>query len=130
MGAHTLDKRGGKVRNMAKATAKKTTVFTINGKVYRPATLDFNAICDMEDMGISLGDYRTKTLSTARAYMALYFGGDTNVAGAEIQSHIVGGGNLEGLYDALKESINESDFFQATSKGATENQSEETAEKA
>lgn len=104
--------------------AKKSTFFVINGRKYKPIELDFNAICDMEDNGISLGDVRSKPQSTARAYLALYYNGNTDVAGNEIQQHIIGGGTLEGLFDAFRESVEESGFFQAINKGTTETPSE------
>lgn len=112
--------------------AKKSTFFVINGRKYKPVELDFNAICDMEDNGISLSDVRSKPQSTARAYLALYFNGNKDVAGYEIQQHILNGGSLEGLFEAFRESVDESGFFQAISKGAEKNQGEdeesETAE--
>lgn len=105
--------------------AKKSTFFVINGRKYKPVELGFNEICDMEDNGITLGDVRSKPQSTARAYLALYFNGNKDVAGYEIQQHIVNGGSLEGLFDAFRESVENSGFFQAISKGTTETQEEE-----
>lgn len=104
--------------------AKKSTFFVINGRKYKPIELDFNAICDMEDNGISLGDVRSKPQSTARAYLALYYNGNTDVAGNEIQQHIIGGGTLDGLFDAFRESVEDSGFFQAINKATAETSSE------
>lgn len=110
--------------------AKKSTFFVINGRKYKPIELDFNAICDMEDNGISLGDVRSKPQSTARAYLALYYNGNTDVAGNEIQQHIIGGGTLDGLFDAFRESVEDSGFFQAINKATAETslESEEQGE--
>ena len=110
--------------------AKKSTFFVINGRKYKPIELDFNAICDMEDNGISLGDVRSKPQSTARAYLALYYNGNTDVAGNEIQQHIIGGGTLDGLFDAFRESVEDSGFFQAINKATakTSSESEEQGE--
>jgi hypothetical protein len=78
----------------------------------------------MEDNGISLGDVRSKPQSTARAYLALYYNGNTDVAGNEIQQHIIGGGTLDGLFDAFRESVEDSGFFQAINKATAETSSE------
>ena len=85
----------------------------------------------MEDNGISLGDVRSKPQSTARAYLTLYYNGNTDVAGNEIQQHIIGGGTLDGLFDAFRESVEDSGFFQAISKATAEtsSESEEQGEK-
>lgn len=90
--------------------------FTINGKKYKSAEVDFNFICDLEDMGISISDLRSKPLAVARAYFALCAGTDKDVAGAEIQAHMINGGALEELYDVLGKAIEESDFFRALNK--------------
>lgn len=39
---------------MAKISKKKIPTFTINGKTYIARELDFNAIADLEDAGLSL----------------------------------------------------------------------------
>lgn len=87
--------------------------FTINGKKYKSAEVDFNFICDLEDMGISIKDLRSKPLAVARAYFALCANADKDVAGAEIQKHMIDGGSLEELYEVLGIEIENSDFFRA-----------------
>ena len=62
--------------------------FTINGKKYKSAEVDFNFICDLEDMGISLGDFGKKHMAVARAYFALCANTDKEFAGKEIQAHM------------------------------------------
>jgi hypothetical protein len=87
--------------------------FTINSKKYLPAEVDFNFICDLEDMGIEIKDFASKPMAVARAYFALCAKIDIENAGKEIQKHIINGGKLDELYDSLSEAVEKSDFFQA-----------------
>lgn len=89
--------------------AKKSSFFVINNKRYTPLELDFNSICMMEMNGVNINDVRSTPMNAIRAYFALYFGGNADVAGAEIMNHLRGHGDLSVLYDALGESLN--DFF-------------------
>lgn len=88
-------------------------IFSINGRQYRAAEVDFNFICDLEDMGISISGFKTKPTAVARAYFALCANVSKEVAGAELQAHMLKGGKLEELYDVLSKQIEESDFFRA-----------------
>lgn len=87
--------------------------FVINGKQYKAAAVDFNFVCDLEDMGISLADFKSKPMAIARAYFALCANASKDVAGVELQSHMVNGGKLDELYEVLGKQIEESDFFRA-----------------
>jgi len=110
--------------------AKKSSFFVINNKRYTPLELDFNSICMMEMNGVNINDVRSTPMNAIRAYFALYFGGNADVAGAEIMNHLRGHGDLGVLYDALGESLN--DFFRqvnVTDEEENQEQSEEeTAE--
>ena len=90
--------------------------FVINGKQYKAATVDFNFICDLEDMGISIAEFEAKPTAIARAYFALCANTSKTVAGAELQAHMVNGGSLEDLYEVLGKAIEDSDFFRALNK--------------
>lgn len=90
----------------------------INGKTYDAAEIDFNAMCDLEEMGISLFEADNKGLSSLRAYLALSMGATTREAGAEIGEHIANGGNLDDLNKAFSEAVKESVFFKKTPKEA------------
>ena len=112
--------------------AKKSTFFVVNGKRYTPLELDFNSICMMEMNGVNINDVRSTPMNAIRAYFALYFGGNADVAGAEIMNHLRKHGDLGVLYDALGESLN--DFFREVNvtedEEETQTQSEaETDEK-
>lgn len=106
--------------------AKKSTFFVINNKRYTPLELDFNGICMMEMNGVNINDVRSTPMNAIRAYFALYFGGNADVAGAEIMNHLRKHGDLSVLYDALGESLN--DFFRqvnVTDEEESQEQSEE-----
>lgn len=86
--------------------------FEINGKEYEAKPFTFNMICELEDMGFSIEDMDRKALSMIRAYFALCIG-DVVTAGNEIEAHIIGGGDLAGISEAIGKELNESGFFKA-----------------
>ena len=94
--------------------------FTINGKRYNAKPFDFNTVCDLEDNGVPLQEMRNKPMSMVRAYFALCYNGSKEDAGAEIQAHVIGGGNFNDLYKVMGDEMNDSDFFQALSKAQDE----------
>lgn len=87
--------------------------FTINGKEYKTKELDFNAMCDMEDAGVSLMDADGKNMSLIRAYFAVCCGKGKDFAGREIQQHMINGGNFDEISEAFKDAMENSDFFRA-----------------
>lgn len=95
-------------------------MITINGKTYQEAELTFNAICELETAGINIMDIRKGGLGILRAYLALCMGsiGAIDLAGEEIQNHIINGGKIDDLGKAFSKSVEESGFFQALSKSA------------
>ena len=104
-------------------------LFTINGRQYKAAAVDFNFVCDLEDMGISLAEFKSKPMAIARAYFALCANASKDVAGAELQSHMVNGGKLDELYEILAKQIEESDFFRALNTTEETEVTEETPNK-
>lgn len=103
--------------------------FSINEKAYNAKPFDFNLVCDLEDMGISLQEMGKKRMSVIRAYFALCAGMSNEDAGLEIEKHIIAGGSLEDLSAAMNDEMEKSDFFRTLFKKeeaeVTENQSEE-----
>lgn len=97
---------------------------TINGKFYREAELDFNAVCDMENMGVSIQNIDDNIMSAARAYAAICMHKPLRIAGAEIEAHIVNGGTLADILEPFNKKAEESGFFQALRKKAEEDQAE------
>lgn len=95
----------------------------INGKDYQELEIDFNAVCELEDMGIKIFNLKgVSAAKIARAYAALCMGGAEmlDVAGTEINQHIINGGKLEIITEAFGKAVNESGFFQALKATAEE----------
>ena len=101
-----------------------TRTFTINGKLYQAREITFNAICELEDAGVSLTEIEQKPISTVRSYFAICLGGNKEYAGQEIERHIINGGNLDEIMTAFREELADSDFFQALTKTANEEAAE------
>lgn len=111
----------------------KANTFVVNGKTYKAVPIDFNAMCALEEVGVSVENMDKKPLSTARAYFCLCYDGgeDAVAAGKEIEEHIVNGGKLDDLMDAMNVEVDKSGFFRAVSQNktkATGTVSEEKAE--
>lgn len=95
----------------------------INGKEYKEAEIDFNSVCELEDMGVNLMNLKkVSEIKLARAYVALCMGGAERleVAGSEINKHIINGGDFNGILEAFGKAVKESGFFQALNKTAEE----------
>lgn len=103
--------------------------FTVNGTEYTAKSFDFNLVCDLEDMGISLEEMGRKRMSMVRAYFAICAGKGSEFAGKELNAHFVSGGKFDGIVEAMNKEMEISDFFQTLIKGAeTETATDKTAE--
>ena len=104
---------------------------TINSKDYKiDKVIDFNAICELEELGLSLSDLKKTKMTSIRALLAYVGGMDTDTAGAEIMEHLKKGGSLDD-FTPLIDSFVECDFFQATRQPSEKEEtptSEETAQ--
>lgn len=98
--------------------------FVVNGNEYKAKEFDFNLICDLESMGISLEKANEKPMSMVRAYFAFCAGKSETFAGREMQAHIVNGGSFEDVTKAMSEAMERSDFFRTLQETA-ENQTEQ-----
>lgn len=107
--------------------------FTVNGTEYRAKPFDFNLVCDLEDMEISLEQAGNKPMSMVRAYFALCAGKGKEFAGKEMEAHIIGGGKFDDIMTAMSDEMDKSDFFRNLNKTAetetTENQKSENKKK-
>lgn len=92
-------------------------MFELNGNKYVAKEITFNAVCELEDMGISLMSADSKQLSVLRGYIAYCCGLSVEDAGKEIEKHLIGGNDLSDIAKAFANAIDESDFFQALRKG-------------
>lgn len=106
--------------------------FEVNGKKYKSKEFDFNLVCDLEDMRVSLEDMRNKSMSLIRAYFGICAGLDREKSGAELQAHIIKNRNFESITDVMSSEMESSDFFRSLSKRTEtedlENSEEKTAE--
>lgn len=93
-------------------------VFTVNGTEYKAKPFDFNLMCDLEDMGISLEKANEKPMSMIRAYFSFCAGKGKEFAGCEIESHVKNGGSFDDIMSAMSEEMENSDFFRALQKTA------------
>lgn len=103
--------------------------FEINGKQYKSIVFDMNTLADLDELGVSIEEFSTKFFACMRAYFALCSGMDVRSAGNEIQTHIVEGGSLDELTEAITYEQENSAFFRAIKeKSAESNQQGETEE--
>lgn len=94
--------------------------FKVNGKTYKSKEFDFNMMCELEDMGFSIAEFAKKPTVGIRAYMAVCMDGTLEDAGKEIEEHIVNGGALTPIINAMSSEMEKSDFFRALTKRTTE----------
>ena len=85
----------------------------INGKEITAKPIDFNAAIELSDLGGDIYSFGTKPLAVLRAYLAYCVGIDAEAAGREIESHIIGGGDLSDLSAAFMKACDDSAFFKA-----------------
>lgn len=94
--------------------ANKT--FTINGKTYLAKKFSYNTICDLQDLGIDVDKMGDRGASMTRAFFSIWSGLPLDVAGEEIGKHMMAGGSLDDLGDAISDCMENSDFFQYLTK--------------
>lgn len=100
----------------------------VNGKAYPAIEVTFNALCDMDEMGVSIEDLDAKhIIRFLRAYVALCMGSTAEEAGTEIGQHVINGGNTEDLIKTMVEAFEEGGFFR-TPKQEAETPSPENSE--
>ena len=100
--------------------------FTVNGVKYTAKEFTYNVICDLEDMGVQLSDFGAKPMSMVRAYLSICAGKDADFAGKEIEEHIINGGSLEDIMNAMSDAMDKSGFFRALNNRTESDTSEGT----
>lgn len=83
----------------------------INGREYTAKPFDFNMICDLEDLGVSIEDIERKPVSIVRAYAGICMGKSAKESGIEIQEHLLNGGSFDDIMKVISKEMEESDFF-------------------
>lgn len=101
---------------------------TVNSKDYKlDKVIDFNAICELEEYGLSLTDIRSTKMTSMRALLAFVAEISTDEAGAEIMEHLKNGGSIADLA-VLIDYLTESDFFRATRQSSEKEETPTSAE--
>ena len=90
--------------------------FKVNGKEYVGKELDFNAVCDLEDMGVELSNAGKAPMSMIRGYLAFCGNMSAEEAGREIQAHIMAGNKFDEISLVMQEQMETSDFFRSLSQ--------------
>lgn len=88
---------------------------TINGKEYAIPTINFKAVCELENLGLDFTNVQSRSFNFTCALVAYTIGGDLEKAVNEIDAHIKNGGGLEDFVP-LFEAVSKSDFFQNLTK--------------
>lgn len=93
---------------------------TINGHSYPAKELDFNFLCELDEAGIQVTDIGNKIMSVIRVYAAFCMGVSHEIAGNEINQHVINGGELKDVIDVFGEKAENSGFFQAINNKTTQ----------
>lgn len=88
---------------------------TINGKEYQLKPIDFNAVCQLEELGFSVADLKNRTFNAIRSCFAFHSNLDLEKSGKELEAHLKNGGKQQDFATIIQVVI-ESDFFQNLSK--------------
>ena len=94
--------------------AKNT--FVVNGVTYVAKPFDFDMVCELEDMGVTFERIDKMPMSLIRAYFAICANTDKEQASALIQNHMIHGGKLDDVTNAMSKEMENSDFFRALSQ--------------
>ena len=98
--------------------------FTVNGVTYTAKPFDFDMVCELEDMGVTFERIDKMPMSLIRAYFAICANTDKAQASELIQKHMVMGGKLDDVTEAMSREMENSDFFRALQSGEEKNSTE------
>lgn len=99
--------------------------FKLNGRVYKAREVDFNFVAMLGENGIFVTEITKKILPSLRVYVAFCMNSDDlEMAGNEINLHIINGGALDDITAVFVEKLNDSDFFQALSSRTNDKETE------
>ena len=93
----------------------------VNGKAYKAAEMTFNNVCKMEEMDAPVTLGQKVSFSLLRGYLALCMNTSKENAGEELEKHIVNGGTMDELSEAMADAIETSDFFRKMSETEEQN---------
>ena len=98
-----------------------TANIVINDIEYTIPALDFNALCDLSDLGVDVINMNSdmgNPLKLTRGIVAWITGKDLKGAGKLLEEHIANGGEFDGIYEVFTNAISESGFFKALQRRA------------
>lgn len=98
--------------------------FKVNGKEYVAKELDFNAMCDLEEMGVDVTNAGKAPMSMIRGYLAFCGNMSAEDAGKEMNAHIISGNKFDDIMVAMQEQMDNSDFFRSLNKKKEEKTTE------
>ena len=90
--------------------------FTVNDVTYTAKPFDFDTVCELEEMGVSFERVDKMPMSLIRAYFAVCAGVMKEQASELIQKHLVNGGKLDDISNAMAKEMEASDFFRSISE--------------
>lgn len=98
--------------------AARKKFITINNVKYPVKEFNFNLLCDLEDLGFSFEEIGTKPMSMVRAYAGICMNIDSQIAGKELEAHLINGGNFDEIMEVISTEMENSDFFRSINKTA------------
>ena len=98
---------------------------TIGGKNYPLPKIDFNAVCELEDLGFDFSKVDKKMMSTGRALLAFVMKTDTQTATRAFEKEMeVNKNAFNDIFVPLFNMISESDFFRAMAQQDVETETQ------
>lgn len=94
--------------------------FTLNGTSVDAKEFNFNTLVELDNYGVSMEDMTTKPLTFIRGYVAYCMGTSPEKAGQALNDHIVSGGDLNDIFEAMNAELEDSGFFRALQTEQTE----------
>lgn len=102
--------------------------FNVNGVTYTAKPFSFMTMVNLNKAGIPLAKFGTMELALINAYFAICADLDEEEAAKEIEAHVINGGELSDISNAMSKEMEESDFFRSISSRAQKNERENPAE--
>ena len=88
---------------------------TINGKEFELRKADFDAVCELEDLGMLIIDIKDKPFNSIRALVAFVEKCDLEKAGKEVEAHLTNKGKIND-FTPLFEMVRKTDLFRNLSQ--------------
>ena len=99
----------------------------LNDKEYTMPEIDFNAICELSELGVDVMNPETLSkhpIPTARAVVAWITGENLTTAGNLIQTHLIAGGDIAHVLTGFIGGIEDSGFFKSLPRRKVEDEEE------